>query len=110
MMLAKVEANNTLEAPQGHRRPPSIGPIMSPNTEWLTVIYHLCIAGSTQKIWGKALKEMPSRNVCVCVCMRACVRVCMRACVCVCLCMCAMVCVSVCVRERETSTLRVKEN
>ena len=70
-MLAKVEANNTLEAPQGHRRPPSIGPIMSPNTEWLTVIYHLCIAGSTQKICGKALKRnaFKRKKVCVCVCV-----------------------------------------
>ena len=96
MMLAKVEANITSQAPQGHRKPPSIGPIMSPNTEWLTVIYHLCIAGSTQKIWGKALKRNAfKRKKCVCVCgggggayMRAC--------------MCAMVCVS----EREPSTLK----
>ena len=94
-MLAKVEANITSQAPQGHRKPPSIGPIMSPNTEWLTVIYHLCIAGSTQKICGKALKRNAfkrKKSVCVCVCVwggggGVCVYACVRACVqwCVCL-------------------------
>ena len=92
MMLAKVEANITLQAPQCHRRPPSVGPIMSPNTEWLTVIYHLCIAGSTQKIWGKALKRNAFKRkkwVCVCVCGgggggEGYVCVCMNACVHVC--------------------------
>ena len=89
MMLAKVEANITLQAPQCHRRPPSVGPIMSPNTEWLTVIYHLCIAGSTQKIWGKALKRNAFKRkkcvcVCVCVCVGGYVYVCMNECVNVC--------------------------
>ena len=105
MLLTKVEANIPSQSLQGHSRPPPIGPIVSPNIEWLTIRYHLCITGSTQKIWGKALKEMPSRNVCVCV--RACVRACMRACMCMCAMVCVSVCVSVCVRERETSTLRV---
>ena len=88
MMLAKVEANITSQAPQGHRKPPSIGPIMSPNTEWLTVIYHLCIAGSTQKIWGKALKRNAfKRKKCVCVWgggggVHTCVRACVQWCVC----------------------------
>ena len=74
MLLTKVEANIPSQAPQGHRRPPPIGPIMSPNIEWLTIIYHLCLAGSAQKIWGKALKiKAFKRKVCVCVCVCVCV-------------------------------------
>ena len=97
MLLTKVEANIPSQAPQGHSRPPPIGPIMSPNIEWLTIIYHLCLAGSAQKIWGKALKRNAfKKSVCMFVC--ACVRVYVHVCDCV------------CVRESETSTLRVQEN
>ena len=106
MLLTKVEANIPSQGPQGHSRPPPIGHIMSPNIEWLTIIYHLCIAGSTQKIWGKSLKEMPSRNVCLCVCVCACVRACMHVCVhaCVFVHVCDGVCVCVCKRERNINT------
>ena len=95
MLLAKVEANIPSQVPQGHRRPRPIGPITSPNTEWLTIIYHLCIAGSTQKIWGKVLKRNAfKRKVCVCVCVCG-GGVC--ACVCVCVCVCVHACDGVCV-------------
>ena len=37
MLLSKAEVNVASQVPQGHSRPPAIGPKISTNIEWLTV-------------------------------------------------------------------------
>ena len=64
MLLSKVEVNVPSQVPQGHSRPPAIGPKKSTNMEWLTVT-------SSLHSWfypdlGKSPKKKPFHEKSVC--------------------------------------------
>ena len=75
MLLSKVEVNVPSHAPQGHSRPPAIGPKISTNIKWLTVTSSLHSWFYPEDL-GKSPEKKPfhekSKCVCVCVCVCVC--------------------------------------
>ena len=87
MLLSKVEVH--VHAPQGHSRPPAIGPKISTNIK-LTIMSSLHSWFYPEDL-GKSPEKKPFHEKSKCVCV----------CVCVCVCMSECDCVHVCVCKRE---------
>ena len=72
MSLSKAEVNVPSQVPQGHSRPPAIGPIMSPNIAWLTITSSLHSWFYPEDL-GKSSKTKRFQEKSVHVCTYVCV-------------------------------------